>query len=89
MNSTIGSMPRRRASCSKPISAITEKNCSNRRVAQIDDGGAPLIGDQPVEQRHLAAGIGDIDGPDQIGEIGAKRRLARIEIVADQRGPPA
>ena len=54
-------------------------------VAEVDDGGPPIVGDQPVEQRHLAARIGDVDGPDQVGEVAGQRRFARIEIVADQR----
>ena len=42
-----------------------------RAVAQIDDLGARIVRDQPVEQRHLAAGVADVDGPDQVGEAAA------------------
>ena len=43
-----------------------------------------MVGDQPVEQRHLAARIGDVGGPGQVWEVGRQRRLARVEIVTDQ-----
>ena len=84
-NSTIGSIKRRRASCRKPISAVTAKNWSNGAVAEIDDLRARRIRDQPVEQLHLAACVDDVHGPDQLWETGRERRLARIEVVADQR----
>ena len=69
----------------KPISPMTVEELLERAVAQIDDLGARGIGDQPVEQLHLAAGIGDIDRPDKLGKAAGQQRLARIEIEADQR----
>ena len=87
MNSTIGSINCRRGLLLEADLRHHREKLLGQAVAEIDHRGAPIVGDQPVEQRHLAGGIGDIDGPDQLGEMRGERRLARIEIVADHGRP--
>jgi hypothetical protein len=78
-------MKRRRASGTKPISSRTPKNCSNGGVTEIDDLGAGIVHNQPVEQLHLAQRFGDVHRPDEMRKPPGESRLARIEIVSDQR----
>ena len=61
------------------------KELLERGVTQIDHLRRHVVGDQLVEQFHLAAGVGDVHGPDQVGEMAGERRLARIEVEADKR----
>ena len=56
-----------------------------RRVAEVDDLGAGIVRDQAVEQLHLAERFSYVDRPDQMREASRERRLARIEVVADER----
>lgn len=56
-----------------------------RAVPQIDYLGASGVRKETIEQRHLAAGIGDIDGPHQLGKAAGQQRFAGVEVEADQR----
>ena len=52
-------------------------------VAEIDHRRAPVIGQNAIEQRHLAACIGDVDRPDQVRKTAGESGLAGIEIITD------
>ena len=47
--------------------------------------GARRIGDQAVEQFHLAACAGDVDRPDQLGKPFREQRLSWIKVVSHKR----
>src|ERR1700722_15710993 len=83
-NSTIGSMKRRRASGEADFIEDAEE-LLERRVAEVDDLGAGIVRDQAVEQLHRAERFSYFDRPDERREAPRERRLARIEVVADER----
>ena len=56
-----------------------------RGVAEVDDLGAGVVRDQPVEQRHLALRFGNVDDRDEMRKAAGERRLARMEVVAGKR----
>ena len=75
-------MPCLFASSTKPIWLGDGEKRGKRLVAEIDDLGDAVVGDQPVEQRHLPVDVADRRRGGVLGQELRQRVLAGVEIEA-------
>ena len=81
----VGAIARLIASSANPICWASAKKLSNELVAEIDDLGGAVLGDEAVEQRHLSLDVADRRDARVLGQELGQRSAASVEIESRDR----